>query len=207
VTDVDVEPVILEGRWVRLEPLRAEHLKALLAIAGDPEIWRWYPWPLNEESDMRRWLADALESARQGDELPFVVVERQTGAIAGSTRYMDIRPAHRAVEIGNTWLGTKWWRTAINSEAKYLLLSHAFDRLGCLRVSLKTDLLNERSQRAIERLGARREGVFRKHMIVHRGRVRDTVYYSITDAEWPEIRQRMEGGLYGDATGERPGPP
>jgi RimJ/RimL family protein N-acetyltransferase len=198
---IEVHPVTLAGRWVRLEPLRAEHFAALSAIAGDEEIWEWYPWPLNEAGALRSWVDTALANERAGDDLPFVIVERDTGSIAGSTRYLDIRPGHRALEIGNTWLGRPWWRTAINSEAKYLLLSHAFDTLGCLRVSLKTDALNERSRRAIERLGAQYEGTLRKHMIVHDGRVRDTVYYSITDEEWPRIRERMEAALYGGVSG------
>jgi RimJ/RimL family protein N-acetyltransferase len=204
---IDVSPVTLEGRWVRLEPLRADHLDALTLVAGDAEIWTWFPWPLDQQDYMREWLDSALEAAAHGDELPFVIAERESGTIIGSTRFMDIRPGHRAVEIGSTWLETRWWRTAMNSEAKYLMLLHAFGAWGCLRVALKTDLLNVRSQRAIERLGAVREGVLRKHMIVHDGRVRDTVYYSILDDEWPPIRARMETALYGaDRAGAERGP-
>lgn len=195
-----IEPVTVEGRWVRLEPLERRHEADLAAIASDAEIWRLLPAPLETRDDMRSFVETALQNQEQGTELPFVIVERATNAVAGSTRLLDIRPAHRAVEIGATWLGRAWWRTAINSEAKYLLLRHLFETLGCLRVSLKTDGLNLRSQRAIERLGARREGVLRKHMIVQDGRSRDTVYYSILDEEWPTIGARMAARLYGDAT-------
>ena len=203
---LDIQPVTLEGRWVRLESMQREHLEALLKAAGDDAIWRWFPQPLNQEGHMRKWLDQALVNAARGEDLPFVVVERSTGAIAGSTRYLDIHAEHHGLEIGNTWLGTRWWRTAINSECKYLLLSHAFDTLGAIRVCLKTDALNERSRRAIERLGARQEGLLRKHMIVFGGRVRDSVYYSITDEEWPSIRVRMIAGLYGPLSAGTPLP-
>jgi RimJ/RimL family protein N-acetyltransferase len=206
LTSLDIQPVTLEGRWVRLEPLRAEHHDPLTAIAGDEEIWEWFPWPLDDEAYFRSWLESALMNARAGGELPFVIVERDTDTVAGSTRFMDIRPGDRALEIGSTWLGRRWWRTAINSEAKYLLFRHAFDTLGCLRVCLKTDALNVRSRRAIERLGAQYEGTLRKHMIVHDRRVRDSVYYSITDEEWPPIRERMASALYGEVSGESRAP-
>ncbi len=195
-----IEPITLEGRWVRLEPLERRHEADLAAIASDEEIWRFLPAPLATRDDMHAFVEAALCNQTQGTELPFVIVERATGAVAGSTRLLDIRPAHRAVEIGATWLGRAWWRTVVNSEAKYLLLRHLFETLCCLRVSLKTDGLNLRSQRAIERLGARHEGVLRKHMIVQGGRSRDTVYYSIIDDEWPAIGARMAARLYGDAT-------
>src|SRR5947209_3634098 len=157
-----IEPVTLEGRWVRLEPMRLDHVPALTLVALDPEIWRYISPVLETEDDVERWARWSLDNAVLGTELPFVQIERETDTIVGSTRFMDIRPEHRGVEIGYTWLARPWWRTRINSEAKYLLLCHLFDVVRCVRVALKTDLLNERSQRAIERLGAKREGVLRK---------------------------------------------
>lgn len=192
-----IGPATLEGRWVRLEPLQRQHVDALAAISGDEEIWRYISMPLATHSDVATFVERALATAERGDEIPFVIIEKVTGTIVGSTRFMDIRREHRAVEIGSTWLGRAWWRTAINIESKYLLLRHLFDDVGCLRVSLKTDARNLRSQRAIERLGAVREGVLRKHMIVQNGYSRDTVYYSIIDTEWPAIRSTMERNLYG----------
>ncbi len=192
-----IGPATLEGRWVRLEPLQRQHVDALAAISGDEEIWRYISMPLATHSDVATFVERALATAERGDEIPFVIIEKVTGTIVGSTRFMDIRREHRAVEIGSTWLGRAWWRTAINSESKYLLLRHLFDDVGCLRVSLKTDARNLRSQRAIERLSAVREGVLRKHMIVQNGYSRDTVYYSIIDTEWPAIRSTMERNLYG----------
>lgn len=188
----------MEGRWVRLEPLSLEHVPLLVPAASDQEIWRYLPVLADTEEKLHAWAEDAIRNAHAGTELPFVTVERSTGRLIGSTRFMDIRLPHRGVEIGYTWLAKPWWRTPINSEAKYVQLRHLFEELGCIRVALKTDLLNLQSQRAIERLGAQREGVLRKHMIVQNGRVRDTVYYSILDDEWPAIRQRMERELYGD---------
>ncbi len=194
-----IEPVVLEGRWVRLEPLEWRHEPALVALQPDEEVYRYLSVPLGTPEDIHSWVEHALSNMALGTELPFATVERSTGTVVGSTRYYDIRPADRAVEIGHTWLGRRWWRTAINSECKYLLLRHLFQTVGCQRVALRTDAINLRSQRAIERLGAVREGVLRKHLIVRGGRVRDTVYYSILDDEWPPIRQRMEEGLYGSS--------
>lgn len=194
---VEIGPVTLEGRWVRLAPMERRHAADLARIGVDTEVWRYLTVPLSTSAEIERYVDAALAAAARGDEVPFVIADAATGEIAGTTRFMDIRREHRAVEIGNTWLGRSWWRSVVNSEAKYLLLRYLFDA-GCGRVSLKTDLLNERSQRAIERLGAVREGVLRKHMIVQGGRSRDTVYYSITDDEWPAIRARMEATLYGD---------
>jgi len=191
-----IEPVILEGRWVRLEPLEWRHEPALIALRPDEEVYRYFSASLGTPQAIHNWMEDALCVMALGTELPFAIVESVAGAVIGSTRCYDIRPSDRAVEIGNTWLGRPWWRTAINSECKYLLLRHLFDVVRCQRVALRTDSLNLRSQRAIERLGAVREGVLRKHMIVHGGRARDTVYYSILDDDWPFIRRRMEARLY-----------
>lgn len=188
-------PAVLVGRWVRLEPLRWEHEAALAAISSDEDVWRYLPYSLATRDDVHRWLEGVLAQAERGRQIPFAIIERASGTIAGMTRLLEVRPAHRTAESG-TWLGLAWRRSAVNSESKYLLLRYAFETLGCMRVTLKTDLLNVRSQRAIERLGAVREGVARKHMIVHGGRVRDSVYYSIVDDEWPRIRASLEEKLY-----------
>ncbi len=193
-----IESIVLEGRFVRLEPLERHHEGDLNAIAGNPEIWSSFTSDLAVPENMRAWIEKALANRAIGTEQPFVTIDRARGTIVGSTRVMDIQEAHDAAEIGATWLGRAWWRTAFNSESKYLLLRHLFDTIGCRRVCLKTDLLNERSQRAIERLGAAREGVLRKHMIVQGGRSRDSVYYSIIDDEWPPIKARLEQNLYAD---------
>ncbi len=193
-----IVPLVLEGRFVRLEPLEPRHEAGLNAIADDDDIWRHFSSYLGAPDTMHRWIEQALANRAKGTELPFATVERATGTVAGATRLMDIQPDNYAVEIGGTWLGRAWRRTAINSESKYLLLRHLFEAIGCRRVCFKTDLLNERSQRAIERLGAVREGVLRKHMVVQNGRSRDSVYYSIIDDEWPATRARMERELYGD---------
>lgn len=194
----EVEPVVLEGRFIRLEPLERRYEAALAAIAtSDGDVWRYLRYPLATPDDVHTWLDEALRSQAEGRELPFVTVERATGAVVGSTRIMDIQPPHDTVEIGGTWLGPAWRRTAINTESKYLLLRHIFDDLCCRRVTIKTDLLNTRSQRAIERLGAVREGVLRKHLIVQGGRSRDSVYYSIIDDEWPSVRALLQARLYG----------
>ncbi len=191
-----IVPIILEGRFVRLEPLERRHEAGLNAVAGDEEIWRHFTSFLGAPDAMHEWIEQALTNEARGTQAPFVTVERATGTVVGATRVMDIQYEHDAAEIGGTWLGRAWWRGAVNSESKYLLLRHLFEVIGCRRVYFKTDLRNERSQRAIERLGAVREGVLRKHMIVQGGRSRDSVYYSIIDDEWPIIRVRMEQNLY-----------
>jgi RimJ/RimL family protein N-acetyltransferase len=178
--------------------MREDHADGLARVALDAEIWRYLPILPSDGADVHAWAKSALQNREMGTELPFVQIETESDTIVGSTRLMDIRPEHRAVEIGYTWIARRWWRTRINSEAKFLLLRHLFEEAGYVRVALKTDLLNARSQRAIERLGARREGVLRKHMIVQGGRFRDTVYYSILDDEWPGIKERMQRELYGD---------
>ncbi len=194
----EIGPVTLEGRWVRLEPLQSHHELALLAISRDEEIRRHLAATLDTPEDVHRWMEHAMVTADRGVEAPFATVEQATSLVVGTTRFMDIQPAHRTAEIGGTWLDRSKWRTILNSEAKYLMLRYLFDEVGFQRVWFKTDRLNERSQRAIERLGAVREGVLRKHMIVHGGRSRDSVVYSIIDDEWPAIRARMEKDLYGD---------
>jgi|RhiMethySRZTD1v2_1073278.scaffolds.fasta_scaffold294577_2 N-acetyltransferase len=190
------EPIVLKGENARLEPMDAKHAAGLFAIGQDEKIWRYLLRPkLESVADALSFVEDALRMAATGSQLPFAIIDQKNNQVAGSTRYLDIRPNDRAIEIGSTWLGRDFQRTAINTECKYLLLRHAFEDLGAVRVTLKTDGRNEQSQRAIERLGAVREGVLRKHMALWDGYIRDTVYYSILDSEWPEIKQRLEGFL------------
>ena len=190
-----VAPVVLEGRHVRLEPLREDHLAGLAAVGLDEELWRWIPTPVRTVEEMAAYIATALREQGQGVSLPFALMERGTGRPIGSTRYGSIDRTHHRVEIGWTWVAREWQRTAINTEAKYLLLKHAFETLACIRVELKTDSLNERSRAAILRIGAREEGIFRNHMITAGGRIRHTVYFSIVDSEWPAVKARLEARL------------
>jgi N-acetyltransferase len=185
----------LEGRVVVLEPLTREHAEGLRRAAADPAIWRWMSFSANEPEGFERWLAEALAAAEEGTEAPFAIVLRETGEPVGSTRFMTLRPEHRGLEIGWTWHAPSAWGTGVNVEAKLLLLTHAFETLGCLRVEFKTDALNERSRRALEALPARFEGVFRKHMLVRGGERRDSAYYAITDDEWPEVRATLQRRL------------
>jgi RimJ/RimL family protein N-acetyltransferase len=145
---------------------------------------------------MAGYIETALEEQERGVSLPFALIEKATRRVVGSTRYGNIDGAHHRVEIGWTWVAREWQRTAVNTEAKYLLLRHAFETLGCIRVELKTDSLNERSRTAILRIGAREEGIFRNHMITASGRVRHSVYFSVVDSEWPAVKARLESRLY-----------
>lgn len=193
---LDPRPVTLEGRHARLEPLELCHADELLAAAQHDELWLYMPIPRpRTRAELVRWIEEALALQRKGEQLPFAVVERAGGRAIGSMRYLDIRRAHRGLEIGWTWITPAFQRSAINTECKRLLLGHAFEELGCLRVQLKTDGRNLRSQAAIERLGAVKEGVLRQHMLLHDGYVRDSVMYSITAGEWPAVKQRLEAKL------------
>lgn len=194
--ELRVAPVTLEGLHVRLEPLSAAHVDGLLAAGEDPEIWRYLPiGGFARRADAEAFVAVAERGRSSGTELPFAIVRREDGRIVGSTRYLDVRPRDRALEIGWTWLSREVWRTPVNTECKLLLLRHAFEDLGAHRVQLKTDLRNLRSQRAIERIGGVREGVLRRHMTLHDGHVRDTVLFSLVDAEWPAAKARLEARL------------
>jgi RimJ/RimL family protein N-acetyltransferase len=192
---MEIKPVILEGSYVRLEPLTLEHLPGLCEVGLDPALWRWTPMILRAPEDMRAYVLGALRGQEQGTTLPFATVEQSTGVIVGSTRFGSIDHQHMGAEIGWTWLGQRWQRTPLNTEAKYLMLRHAFEQLGCIRVAFKTDSLNERSRCAILRLGAREEGVFRNHMLTYSGRIRHTVYFSIINSEWPAVKARLEDKL------------
>lgn len=187
-----LEPVLLEGSFVRLEPMTMDHHQRLTEVGLDPEIWRYTVVMIRSREEMRDYIAEAINAQRAGTSLPFVTIERSSGRVVGSTRLGNYDPANRRIEIGWTWLAKAWQRTAINTEAKYLMLSHAFDRLGCVRVELKTDVLNAPSRRAMLRLGAREEGVLRKHTLMWTGRFRDSIYYSVLDDEWPEVKTNLE---------------
>src|SRR6266403_1985088 len=194
-TEMVVSPAVLEGVHVRLEPLAKVHLTGLVEVGLDEELWRWIPTPVRTQEEMAAYIETALDEQAQGVALPFAIVEKATGRAIGSTRYGNIDRTHRRVEIGWTWVAREWQRTAVNTEAKYLLLKHAFETLGCIRVELKTDSLNEKSRAAILRIGAREEGIFRNHMITAKGRIRHTVYFSIVDPEWPAVKARPESLL------------
>jgi RimJ/RimL family protein N-acetyltransferase/GNAT superfamily N-acetyltransferase len=196
---VQVEPITLEGRHVRLEPLAESHHAALCEVGLDPELWRWIPTPVTTPEGMAAYIRLALEWQAAGTALPFVTIERDSNTIIGSTRYMNIDKPNRRVEIGATWIARPWQRTMVNTEAKYLMLRHAFETLGCIRVELKTDSLNRRSRNAILRIGAREEGIFRNHMTTSTGRLRHSVYFSIVDSEWVQVRANLEAKLDGNS--------
>lgn len=192
---MDLTPITLEGRHVRLEPLSLDHHPGLCAVGLEPDIWRWTTTHVSSAEDMRQYVETALAWQRAGTALPFATIDRSSGRVIGSTRFANIEPAHLRMEIGWTWLGREWQRTGANTEAKLLMLRHAFETLGALRVELKTDALNERSRAAIRRLGAVEEGTLRSHMLAPGGRVRDSVYYSILAVEWPAVRAGLEAKL------------
>lgn len=187
-----VAPVTLEGRHVRLEPLSQAHHAGLAAIGLDEELWRWIPTPVRTAEEMSAYIATALEEQARGVSLPFAQIEKSSGRVIGCTRYGNVDRLHHRVEIGWTWIAPEWQRTGVNTETKYLLFRHAFEMLGCIRVELKTDSLNEKSRNAILRIGAKEEGTFRNHMITASGRIRHTVYFSILDSEWPTVKARLQ---------------
>jgi RimJ/RimL family protein N-acetyltransferase len=183
---------VLEGRVVRLEPLARRHERGLFGAAQDWRIWRWMPYDASESSEtFHAWLEDALAASEAGTEGAFATVDAGTGEPVGSSRYLALRPEHKGLEIGWTWLAPAYWRTGANVEAKLLMLEHAFEDLGCLRVEFKTDTRNEISRGALAALPAQSEGIFRKHMLVRGGERRDSAYYSIIDDEWPEVRDNL----------------
>ncbi|HEY0547389.1 MAG TPA: GNAT family protein [Pyrinomonadaceae bacterium] len=190
-----IQPVTLEGRHVRLEPLTLEHHAGLCEVGLDEDLWRWIPQPVTTPALMRAYIEAALEGQASGMFLPFATVEKSSGRVIGSTRYGNIEREHARVEIGWTWIARAWQRSVINTEAKYLMLRHAFETLGCMRVEFKTDSLNARSRNAILRLGAKEEGIFRNHMKTSTGRIRHTVYFSIIDSEWPTVKAGLEEKL------------
>lgn len=190
---MEVKPIMLTGKHVRLEPMTEEHVPGLAEIGAGQTFWDFMLYGnINTVDDMRNWVKDILSRAEKGTDLPFVAIHLASGRLAGATRYLNIMPKDRGLEIGGTWYGLEYQRTPVNTECKYLLLCHAFETLDCIRVQLKTDLRNERSQKAIERLGAVKEGILRNHMILPDGRIRHSVFYSILDTEWPQVKKRLE---------------
>jgi RimJ/RimL family protein N-acetyltransferase len=190
---VEIHPVTLSGKYVQLEPLTLAYVPDLTRIGLDPEIWQFMLYgEIHSETDMKLWVVDMLQRQAAGGDLPFVVIHLGSNRVAGATRYLNIETGHRNLEIGGTWYGREFRGTKVNLECKYLLLRHAFEELGCVRVQLKTDARNMRSQRAIERIGAVKEGILRSHMITPGGYVRDSVYYSIIDNEWAGVKSRLE---------------
>jgi RimJ/RimL family protein N-acetyltransferase len=186
----------LTGTHVVLTPLDRSHAVDLFAAGLDDATWIYMPRPaLRSVEDAESMIRQALIDAEDGREIAFAIVAADSGRAVGSTRFLDIQRAHRALEIGWTWIGSSWQRTAINTECKLLLLTHAFDVHGAHRVTLKTDARNVRSQRAIERIGGVREGVLRRHRVCWDGSVRDSVYYGIVEDEWPQVKMRLEGML------------
>lgn len=190
-----VLPVPLDGRLVRLELLSIDHVDALWVAGSEASIWTWANAPIDSRDAMRRYVEEALALAGEGKAIPFAMVVKESNWVVGSTRFGSIDPVHRRVEIGWTWLMPSWQRTFVNTEAKLLMLRHAFEVMGCVRVEFKTDALNDRSRRALARLGAKEEGTLRSHMITSTGRIRDSVYFSITANEWPAVRIRLEAAL------------
>lgn len=192
-----VAPFSLEGKHVRLEPLQAEHASLLWDIIKDhlDGMFRWIPYRLESKQDFVDFNRQVLQEQERGISIPFATFERSSNHIVGTTRYMNMDLANRKVEIGSTWIAPPWQRTVINTEAKYLMLCHAFETWKCLRVELKTDSLNQRSRQAILRLGAKEEGTLRKHMLTWNGRQRDSVYFSILDTEWTEVKTELERKL------------
>jgi len=190
---MEVKPIVLTGKYIRLEPMAEEHIFGLAEIGAGQTFWDFMLYGnINTVDDMRNWVLDILSRAKRGTDLPFVAIHLASGRVAGATRYLNIMPHDRGLEIGGTWYGLEFQRTPVNTECKYLLLRHAFETLGCIRVQLKTDLRNERSQKAIERIGAVKEGVLRNHMILPDGRYRHSVFYSILDTEWPAVKRKLE---------------
>jgi len=191
-----IYPITLQGKHVRLEPLREAHVKGLTEIGAGQDFWNFMLYGnIATEDDMRNWIRDIMSRAEKGTDLPFAVIHLASGRVAGATRYLNVVAKDRGLEVGGTWYGTDFQRTAVNTECKYLLLTHAFETLACIRVQIKTDLINFRSQKAIERIGAKKEGVLRNHMILPDGRYRDSIFYSIIDTEWVEVKKRLENML------------
>lgn len=194
-------PFALDGPLVRLEPLTLEHVDALCRVGLDQRIWEWNPFGVSSPEEMEEYVRTALAWREQGIAVPFATVERATGTVIGSTRFGAIDERNRRVEIGWTWLGPEWWRSGVNTDAKRRMMGHAFEVWGCRRVEFKTDALNERSRSAIERLGAKFEGTLRRHMVTRTERMRDSVYYSILDDEWPNVRSFLDARLAGAKDG------
>lgn len=192
---MDIVPVTLDGEYVRLEPMMESHLDALTEAGGFEELWLLTTTRAVTRDEMHIYMESAFADQAQGTALPFVTVDKASGRIIGSTRFGNIDAANRRAEIGWTWITPEFQRTYVNSEAKYLMLRHAFEVWGCVRVELKTDVLNTKSRAAMKRIGATEEGIFRKHVLTQGGRYRDSVYFSIIDTEWHEVSNLLESFL------------
>lgn len=190
-------PVTLEGSVVRLDPVRRDHAQLFWDVAQSDleDIFRWIPYSMRTRDDFEKLIEKAFTEQERGESVVFATVERSSGKAVGSTRFMNMDRVNKRVEIGSTWIAPGWQRTAVNTEAKYLMLRHAFEVWGCIRVELKTDGLNQRSRNAILRIGAKEEGTLRRQLVTSSGRVRDTVYFSILDSEWPDVKTRLEERL------------
>lgn len=188
---MNLEPVVLEGEFVRLEPMRVDHLPALCKAGLDASLWELTANIVKDESDLEKYVRAALADQALGNALPFVTIERSSGTVVGSTRFGNIDVVNKKAEIGWTWINPAWQRTAINTETKLLMLTHAFETWKCIRVELKTDALNQRSRNAIARIGGLEEGILRNHMITETGRFRDSVYFSIIESEWEPVKANL----------------
>jgi N-acetyltransferase len=195
VSPIEIGPLVIEGDQVRLEPLSRDHYPALVAVALEGDVFQWFPHPMRSAADMRDAIEVALTEAAAGQRIPFATVHRASGQAVGGTSFLNIDRVNRRVEIGWTWLAPSWQRTAVNTESKYLMLRHAFETWECNRVEFKTDSLNTRSRAALLRIGATEEGTLRNHMVTASGRLRHSVYYSVTREEWPAVKDGLERRL------------
>jgi N-acetyltransferase len=189
------QPVTLTGAHVQLQPLSESHLDALSEVGLDPELWKWIPSQVLDRDQMLPFIRTQLSDQEKGTALPFATVDLASGKVVGNTRFMNIDMPNKRVEIGGTWIAKPWQRTAVNTEAKFLMMRHAFETLGCNRVEWKTDALNTQSRNAILRLGAKQEGIFRQHVVTWSGRLRDSVYFSVIAPEWQEVKQALEAKI------------
>lgn len=192
---MNIEKIRLEGEFIRLETLETGHLEQLFEAGSDPSLWLWTTNIIENKADMKVYIETALDEFRRGVSLPFVTIEKSGGKVIGSTRFGNIDAKNRKVEIGWTWINPQWQRTFVNTEAKLLMMTHAFEVWNCVRVEFKTDVLNEKSQNALMRIGAQKEGVLRRHIITDAGRARDTVYFSILDSEWQTVKANLQKKL------------
>jgi RimJ/RimL family protein N-acetyltransferase len=192
---VNPQPITLTGTRVQLQPLSESHLDPLSEVGLDPDLWKWIPIQVIDRDQMLRYIQSALAEQQKGVSIPFATIDRASNKVVGSTRFMSIDVPNKRLEIGATWIAKPWQRTAINTEAKYLMMRHAFETLGCNRVEWKTDALNTQSRNAILRLGARQEGIFRHHVVTWTGRLRDSVYFSVIAPEWPEVKKGLEAKI------------
>ncbi len=191
-----IEKAILDGKYVRLEPLRLEHLEQLYIVGLEKSLWTFTTNVMENFGDMRNYVETALGDFERKVSLPFVTVEKSSNKIVGSTRFGNIEVKHLKTEIGWTWINPKWQRSYVNTEVKLLMLTHAFEVWECVRVEFKTDALNEKSRNAILRIGAKQEGILRRHMITETGRYRDSVYFSIIDSEWEAVKTNLQQKIF-----------